>query len=541
GLTMINGLNGLLAFSNNVLLVRSAAGSLGHTTWYVYPFDRQSGIAQLDEMNSANGLAPDVMADFYALADGRAEVAENYAITIPEISSPIPGFFSTMHGLHELTRPGLYHFVEGDWETAVPIMEAGCGLLLPPAVANRHEVSVGGTLTLPGKDGPVDCTIAGIGSGGNLPVSRISMAAKDLFDVGNPSTLIIWPRPGTDETAFRAELEALADKHGDAAWITDTEEELQSILDTSDQLETMTYAMLALAVVAAALGMVNTTVMSITERRHELGLLRAVGMTRRQAVGIIVGEAALMGVIGGLVGLVAGVGLAFIFGLSYGGISFGLVDLPLWEAVWEIAPTSVSSGIVGIIVAPLVAALAAYWPSRSVLRGTAMETIDTSYRPDVRREVSGLLSRGTIRTRFVLGTAVLMLLVLVGLTGTVTRHARNYLEETTVDTVTTMVEFSASMVEFNLPPDAATLTLDDLQSSSLDASTLLQFRSLIDKMNAFGLLEFVVTDQDNIVLFGFDTGEIGSVLETLADIEHTVTAVTQTNTGQRQIQAAAPI
>ncbi|MEJ2750381.1 MAG: ABC transporter permease, partial [Anaerolineae bacterium] len=274
GLTMINGLNGLLAFSNNVLLVRGAAGSLAQTTWYVYPFDRNSGIAQLDEMNSANGLAPDVMEDFYALAEGRAEVSENYAVTIPEISSPIPGFFSTMHNLRELTRPGLYHFVEGDWETAVPIMESGCGLLLPPAVATRHEVGVGDALTLPGKNGPVNCTVAGIGSGGNLPVSVISIAAKDQFDVGEPTALTLWPLPGTDETAFRAELEALADKHGDAAWITDTEEELNAVLDTSDQLETMTYAMLALAIVAAALGMVNTTVMSITERRHELGLLR---------------------------------------------------------------------------------------------------------------------------------------------------------------------------------------------------------------------------------------------------------------------------
>lgn len=541
GLTMINGLNGLLSFSNDVLLVRSAAGSLAQTTWYVYPFDRNSGIAQLDEMNSANGLSDAVINDFYALAEGQAEVSENYAVTIPEISAPVPGFFSTMHSLRELTRPGMYHFVEGDWETAVPIMEAGCGLLLPPAVASRHEVDVGDALVLPGIEGPVNCTVAGIGSGGNLPVSVISKAAQDQFAVGSPTALTLWPLAGTDETAFRAELEALADKHGDAAWITDTEEELQSILDTSDQLETMTYAMLALAIVAAALGMVNTTVMSITERRHELGLLRAVGMTRRQATAIVTGEAALMGLIGGLVGLIAGLGLAFIFGLSYGGISFGLVDLPLWAAVWEIAPTAIGSGLAGMIIAPLVAAFAAYWPSRAVLRGSAIETLDTSYRPDVQREISGLLGRGSIRVRFMAGTAVLMLLILLGLTAVIVRHARNYLEEITTDSVTALVEFNASMVEFNLPPDAETLTLDDLQSGDLDADKLLEFRALIDDMNAFGLTEFVVADQDNIVLFGFDTGQIGEILEPLADGGKTVTAVTENDFGQRQIQASTPI
>ncbi|MCP4423166.1 MAG: FtsX-like permease family protein, partial [Chloroflexi bacterium] len=541
GLTMINGLNGFLTFSNEVLLMRGAAGALEQTTWYVYPFDRNSGIAQIDEMNSGIGLSPAVIEDFYALADGRAILTESYMVTIPEISSPIPGFFSTMTDLRELIRPGMYNFVEGDWETAVPIMEAGCGLLLPPGVANRHEVGVGDSLILPGKTGPIDCAVAGIGSGGNLPVSRISIAAKEQFDVGNPAALTIWPLPTTNETTFRTELEALADQHGDAAWITDIEEELQAVLDTSDQLETMTYAMLALAILAAALGMVNTTVMSVTERRHELGLLRAIGMTRRQAMTVVTGEAALMGMIGGLLGLIAGTGITLIFALSYGGIPFGLMDLPLWEAALEALPAPIYSGLAGMIIAPFISALAAYWPSRSALRGTAMETIDTSYRPDVRQAAAGLLGRGSIRMRFVAGTAVLMLLVLAGLTAVVLRHTRNYLEDTTVDAVTSLVEFNASMVEFNLPPDAETLTLDDLQSGNLDAETMLQFRSLIDEMNAFGLLELVVADQDDIVLFGFDMGEIGTVLEPLADAEGTVTAVSETDSGQREIHAAAPI
>lgn len=546
GLTMINGLNGLLSFSNNVLLVRSAAGSLGQTTWYVYPFDRNSGIAQLDEMNNGAGLSDAVTADFYALAEGRAEVSQNFAVTIPELSAPVPGFFSMMNDLRELNRPGLYNFVEGDWETAVPIMESGCGLLLPPTVANRHKVGVGDTLILPGKDGPVNCTVAGIGSGGNLPISRISLAAKDQFDVGNATALTIWPLPETDETTFRTELEALADKHGDAAWITDTEEELQSIFDTSDQLETMTYAMLTLAVVAAALGMVNTTVMSITERQRELGLLRAVGMTRRQATAIVTSEAALMGLIGGVIGLIAGLGVAFIFGLSFGGISFGLIDLPLWESIWEIAPTVFISGLVGIVISPLVATLATYWPARSVLRGTAIETIETSYRPVRQRELSRWLYRGSIRLRFMGGTAVLMLLVLLGLTATVTRHARNYLEAQTTDSVAALVGWNASLIEIGLPDDAQSLTLDSLQNGRLDPAMLLQFRSLIDDLNRYGLAEFDVTDADNVVLLSFEPNRIGTVLAPMGEENATAVAsptavVTETDDNVREIIAHAPI
>lgn len=106
--------------------------------------------------------------------------------------------------------------------------------------------------------------------------------------------------------------------------------------------------------------------------------------------------------------------------------------------------------------------------------------------------------------------------------------------------MTALVEFNASMIEFSLPPDAETLTLEALQAGDLDADALLQFRSLIDEMNAYGLAEFVVTDRDNVVLFGFDMGQIGAVLEPLADGE-TAARISKMDDGQRQITAAAPI
>jgi ABC-type antimicrobial peptide transport system permease subunit/class 3 adenylate cyclase len=543
GLGMISFNNGILSFTNDVLLMRATEDMRQQTSWQVFSFDRSSGVAQITEMNSNAGISTAVYDEVYRLAKDRAHVSEGYMVTVPEISSPMPGFPSFIStNLDSLASgPGQYRFVEGDWETARPILESGCGLLLPPSVAARNEVGLGDTLTLPAENGPLDCTVAGIGAGGSVPASLISAAAIEAFDLEQPTYLTVWPMPGADADALDADLRAMADRFGEDAFISTPEGELRAVIDTSDQLESMSYAMLALAVVAAALGMVNTTVMSVTERRHELGLLRAVGMTRRQATTVVVGEAALIGLLGGLLGLVAGLGLTLIFGLSYGGIPFGLVDLPLWEAAWDASPAAIVAGLAGVVIAPLVGGLAAYWPSRSALRGTAIETIDTSYQIDVRREVSGLLSRGSIRARFVAGTAVLMLLILWGLTGTITRHARNYLEDTTADTVTSLVEFNASIIEFSLPADAANLTLDSLQSSSLDADMMLEFRALMDEMDAFGLTEFVVTDQDDIVLFGFDMNQVGDVLEPPADRERTISAVVQPDSGPRQIQASTPI
>jgi adenylate cyclase len=233
--------------------------------------------------------------------------------------------------------------------------------------------------------------------------------------------------------------------------------------------------------------------------------------------------------------------MTVIYALSYGGIPFGLMDLALWPAALQSVEPALLQGLPVLVLVPVISAVAAFPPARKILRGTAVETLQERPQLSVSQQAAGLFSRGSIRTRFVAGTAVLMLLVLWGLTAVVTRHARNYLEKTTADTMTVMVEFNASLMEYNLPPNADTLTLDLLQGGSLDAGRLLQFRSLLDEMDAYGLVEFAVTDQDDIVLFGFDMNQIGTSLEPLADVERTSTAVSETETGQRQIFASAPI
>ncbi|MCP4518207.1 MAG: ABC transporter permease [Delftia sp.] len=139
----------------------------------------------------------------------------------------------------------------------------------------------------------------------------------------------------------------------------------------------MLNGLLLLAEVAAALGMVNTTLMNVTERQRELGLLRAVGATRRQVMAVILSEAALMGLIGAGLGVVAGVGLGAIFALAYGGISFGLLDLVLWQAAGETVLPALRAGCLGFTVAPLLAVAAAYPAIRAILRGSAIETMET--------------------------------------------------------------------------------------------------------------------------------------------------------------------
>ena len=80
-----------------------------------------------------------------------------------------------------------------------------------------------------------------------------------------------------------------------------------------DQLLGLVYGLLALSIIIAILGVVNTMAMSVLERTREIGLLRAVGLTRGQSRRMIRGESVMIAVLGGILGVAAGliIGIAF--------------------------------------------------------------------------------------------------------------------------------------------------------------------------------------------------------------------------------------
>ena len=76
-----------------------------------------------------------------------------------------------------------------------------------------------------------------------------------------------------------------------------------------NQLLGLVYVLLALAVIIALIGIVNTLMLSVFERTHEIGLLRAVGMKRRQVRVMIRSESVILAVFGAIIGIVVGTAL----------------------------------------------------------------------------------------------------------------------------------------------------------------------------------------------------------------------------------------
>jgi putative ABC transport system permease protein len=138
-----------------------------------------------------------------------------------------------------------------------------------------------------------------------------------------------FPRPGDAYTFVQASSTGGLE-HALAAFPDAKLQTLDEFVDSraSDLTTTlsMLYVLLGLSVVVSLLGMVNTLVLAVFERTRELGMLRAVGMTRRQVRRMIRHEAIVIALIGAGIGLPLGVGLGAltVHSLADYGVEFSL-------------------------------------------------------------------------------------------------------------------------------------------------------------------------------------------------------------------------
>jgi putative ABC transport system permease protein len=142
---------------------------------------------------------------------------------------------------------------------------------------------------------------------------------EELYPTGLEAMVMLKLEDGVDADAIRPALEALVDEYPNLE-LNDAEEYIDKTAGQVDMFLNILTALLGLAILIALLGITNTLALSIFERKREIGLLRAVGMTRRQVRRMIRWEAVLIAVFGAVIGLVVGTGLgvAIVFGIGQG-------------------------------------------------------------------------------------------------------------------------------------------------------------------------------------------------------------------------------
>jgi len=184
--------------------------------------------------------------------------------------------------------------------------------------------------------------------GSNVLVPRALYARAVPSAYQTAFTALVSVAPGTDPRAVRTELTTLI-KPQLVLSVQDREEFKAAQGAQINQLLQIVYVLLALSVVIAALGIVNTLALSVFERTREIGLLRAVGMTRGQLRRTITVESVMTALFGAVLGTVLGLTLGVLLQRVLADQGLGALAVP-WG---QVALTFVLAGVVGVLAALL--------------------------------------------------------------------------------------------------------------------------------------------------------------------------------------------
>ncbi|MDR1798422.1 MAG: FtsX-like permease family protein, partial [Bifidobacteriaceae bacterium] len=254
---------------------------------------------------------------------------------------------------------------QGSWD----ICETG-GLAAPAKIARDNGWELGDTVTVESDFGAVTAQIGAIYpfqftgealAGGPAVVQQLlddPSSARPLF-------MMIKAAGGVPVDRLEAAVAAVVAPY--VVYAVETQEEL--VKSRSDQVKSMLnmlYALLALSVVIAVLGIINTLALSLIERTREVGLLRAVGLSRGQLRLTIIIESVLIALFGTLTGVVVGAGLAATLPRLLADQGLSLLAIP-WGTLASM-----------LVLATVVGVGAALWPAGRAAKKPVLEAIQAA-------------------------------------------------------------------------------------------------------------------------------------------------------------------
>lgn len=188
----------------------------------------------------------------------------------------------------------------------------GDQVLVTDEAAREHRVGLGDTLEVAFASGETrDLRVAGMFEANGYVATDVNVPLSLLEEVGIQrldSSVSITLAEGADPAAVKASLdEVVADVP--IVPVQDREEYADSIRGQVDQLLFIIYGLLALAIVIAVIGIVNTLSLSVLERTREIGLLRAIGLSRRRLRTMVTLESVAIALLGAVLGLLLGLGI----------------------------------------------------------------------------------------------------------------------------------------------------------------------------------------------------------------------------------------
>jgi putative ABC transport system permease protein len=239
------------------------------------------------------------------------------------------------------------------------------GLAVSESAATANNLRVGErvTVTFP-SEGDVTLPVAAIFKVDGTNVDFI--VSPETFSKGFAtqldSTVAITLKADADRTAANAALTSIAADYPNAKLLDNTAYKRAQV-DQVNQLLGLIYTLLALALLIALLGIMNTLALAVIERTRELGLLRAIGLSRGGIRTMVRLEAAIVATFGALLGVVIGVAFGWMAVQAMGRTSTMDFSIPLGQLA------------VFVVLGALGGVIAAGWPARRAARTDILRAV----------------------------------------------------------------------------------------------------------------------------------------------------------------------
>jgi putative ABC transport system permease protein len=338
----------------------------------VFASGLKSSVAQVIEENFAGGLVIENSDGFSPIPAGAAVAAAK----VPGVKSvaTIRGAQAKLVGAGGTVAvngpsPNIEEGLEIEWLQGGPAKlrhlrddEA----IVSDDFAGEHNLRVGSSFELLSQsEVHSKLTVAGefeskAGVFGDVLVTQTVMS--QAFKQRQDTTDFVILQPGADAEKVQAILTVGAERAFPTAEVLNQGELREEREKQIDGIVRLFYVLLALAVVISLIGVINTLGLSIYERTRELGMLRAIGMSRRQVRTMIRYEAVITALIGAILGLVLGIVFA------------ALIAQPLKQEGFTLSfPIPTLIGI--LVLAALAGVVAAIIPARRASRLDVLESL----------------------------------------------------------------------------------------------------------------------------------------------------------------------
>ncbi|MFI6585349.1 FtsX-like permease family protein [Embleya sp. NPDC050493] len=257
-------------------------------------------------------------------------------------------------------RSGRYEMISGRWL-------GGPGeAVVPTRFLDRTGTRIGDTVRVTYRGDTQTLRIVGEAFDTSDDGKRIH---ADLagFAAARPDVYLVEPKSGVRPAQYAEQLGAVLRPSGGEVLVNSPSEAEGLIL----VLDAMAALLTLMLVAVAALGVLNSVVLDTRERVHDIGVCKAVGMTPRQTLGLVLASVAGIGLLGGLIGVPAGFALhAYV--LPVMGHAAGTNLPPSILDVYS-PPELILLGLAGVVIAVLGAAVPAGWAARA-RTATALRT-----------------------------------------------------------------------------------------------------------------------------------------------------------------------